>query len=82
LGDGGDVSKALWQYFAAVALLLFLLDHLWTFRGLDAARRLYESVGFSLVEELKVTQWGQEIDEQRYVRGRPKLTFGFAKAPG
>jgi Ca-activated chloride channel homolog len=26
LGDGGDVSKALWQYFAAAALILFLLD--------------------------------------------------------
>ncbi len=26
LGDGGTVSKALWQYFALAALLLFLLD--------------------------------------------------------
>jgi Ca-activated chloride channel family protein len=39
LGDGGAVSKALWQYFAAAALLLFLLDIFvrrapWTF-GLE-----------------------------------------------
>ena len=26
LGDGGSVSKALWQYFAAAALALFLVD--------------------------------------------------------
>jgi DNA-binding MarR family transcriptional regulator/GNAT superfamily N-acetyltransferase len=42
--------------------------HLWTFRGLDAARRLYESVGFELAEEWEGTQWGFVLPEQRFVR--------------
>jgi GNAT superfamily N-acetyltransferase len=39
---------------------------LWTFKGLDAARRLYEKGGFKLVEEQKGTQWGTEVIEQRF----------------
>ena len=39
---------------------------LWTFRGLESARRLYESVGFRLCEENPVAQWGQTILEQKY----------------
>ena len=39
---------------------------LWTFEGLGAARRLYEKVGFRLVEEQKGTQWGTEVNEQRF----------------
>lgn len=42
--------------------------HLWTFRGLDAARRLYETSGFALVEEWMGDQWGEEVMEQRFVR--------------
>ena len=42
--------------------------HLWTFKGLDAARKLYESVGFELVEEWSGDQWGQQLTEQRFVR--------------
>jgi GNAT superfamily N-acetyltransferase len=47
--------------------------HLWTFKGLDAALHLYESCGFSLVEERLGKQWGAEVMEQRMVRytGRP-----------
>jgi DNA-binding MarR family transcriptional regulator/GNAT superfamily N-acetyltransferase len=44
--------------------------HLWTFKGLDAARKLYESVGFELVEEWSGDQWGQQLTEQRFVRRR------------
>ncbi len=44
--------------------------HLWTFAGLDAARRLYEANGFTLVEERPGAQWGQEVREQRFVRKR------------
>lgn len=39
---------------------------LWTFEGLDAARRLYERAGFSLTEEHDVDQWGGMIREQKF----------------
>ena len=42
--------------------------HLWTFRGLDAARHLYESHGFVLQEERRGQQWGTAVLEQRFVR--------------
>lgn len=42
--------------------------HLWTFRGLEAARKLYEVAGFKLVEEWSGDQWGQALTEQRFVR--------------
>lgn len=44
---------------------------LWTFAGLDAARHLYESVGFTLAEEFTGSQWGTTVTEQRFVRHRP-----------
>lgn len=50
---------------------------LWTFAGLDAARHLYESCGFVLVEERRGTQWGTEVMEQRYIRRRPKGRDGW-----
>jgi DNA-binding MarR family transcriptional regulator/ribosomal protein S18 acetylase RimI-like enzyme len=40
---------------------------LWTFRGLDAARKLYEAHGFSLIEEMPGRQWGPEVMEQRFI---------------
>lgn len=40
--------------------------YLWTFQGLDAARRLYERHGFELCEEHRVDQWGQQINEQMF----------------
>ncbi len=40
--------------------------YLWTFEGLAAARRLYERAGFGLVEQRKGTQWGKEVNEQRF----------------
>jgi GNAT superfamily N-acetyltransferase len=39
---------------------------LWTFSGLDAARRLYEQAGFRLAEERRGAQWGREVTEQRF----------------
>lgn len=39
---------------------------LWTFKGLEDARRLYESQNFRLTEENQVAQWGQTIREQKY----------------
>ena len=44
---------------------------LWTFKGLDAARRLYEAQGFVQAEERAGRQWGEEVLEQRFVRARP-----------
>ena len=38
-----------------------------TFKGLEAARHLYEKAGFSLIEEQPGTKWGTEVIEQRYV---------------
>jgi len=39
---------------------------LWTFKGLDAARRLYERHHFRLCETNEVDQWGQHIREQKF----------------
>ena len=37
-----------------------------TFRGLDAARKLYEDVGFSLTHEELDISWGTPLHEQRF----------------
>ncbi|MCC8400668.1 helix-turn-helix domain-containing GNAT family N-acetyltransferase [Paraburkholderia sp. MMS20-SJTN17] len=42
--------------------------YLWTFKGLDAARHLYESFGFRLSEESEGAQWGTRVVEQRFDR--------------
>ncbi|CTQ54201.1 Acetyltransferase (GNAT) family protein [Roseibium album] len=44
--------------------------HLWTLKGLDAARSLYERSGFELVEEYVGDQWGKAVTEQKFVRNR------------
>ena len=41
--------------------------YLFTFKGLDAAKHLYEKGGFKLVEECRGSQWGAEVIEQKYV---------------
>jgi GNAT superfamily N-acetyltransferase len=40
--------------------------YLWTFKGLEDARRLYETLDFRLSEESQIAQWGQTITEQKY----------------
>lgn len=40
---------------------------LWTFRGLEPARHLYEKFGFRLAEQIEGDQWGKRVLEQRYV---------------
>jgi len=50
---------------------------LWTFKGLDAARRLYEEAGFDLIEERTGRQWGEEVIEQKFSRPHP-----FILSPG
>ena len=42
--------------------------HLWTFEGLDAARHLYEKSGFRLAHQQRGTQWGAEVNEQKFER--------------
>lgn len=42
-----------------------------TFKGLDAARRLYESAGFVLTQEEQGSQWGHVVTEQQFTRRRP-----------
>lgn len=42
--------------------------YLWTFEGLDAARHLYEQHGFRLDLQQPGSQWGREVNEQRFVR--------------
>ncbi len=44
--------------------------HLSTFRGLDAARRLYERNGFFLTDEQPGDQWGTVVLEQTFSRRR------------
>ncbi|MCO5399439.1 helix-turn-helix domain-containing GNAT family N-acetyltransferase [Ralstonia soli] len=39
-----------------------------TFKGLDAARHLYESFGFVLTREEEGTQWGSAVTEQQFRR--------------
>lgn len=41
---------------------------LWTFNKLTAARRLYESFGFTLTKEWVGSQWGSMITEQQFTR--------------
>ncbi len=44
----------------------YQLVYLWTFEGLDAARHLYEKFGFSLAHQQRGSQWGVEVNEQRF----------------
>jgi len=44
----------------------YRLVYLNTFEGLEPARHLYEKFGFKLVEQQKGTQWGKEVNEQRF----------------
>ncbi|WP_209008220.1 bifunctional helix-turn-helix transcriptional regulator/GNAT family N-acetyltransferase [Roseibium polysiphoniae] len=42
--------------------------HLWTLKGLEPARALYERNGFSLVDEYEGDQWGRSVTEQKFVK--------------
>jgi DNA-binding MarR family transcriptional regulator/GNAT superfamily N-acetyltransferase len=42
--------------------------HLWTYKGLDAAKKLYERHDFMLVKALTDNQWGNQVIEQKYIR--------------
>lgn len=49
----------------------FQTIHLSTFKGLDAARRLYQRHGFVLTSEQAGDQWGAVVQEQVFSRQRP-----------
>ena len=72
LRGGGVGHKLLSAAMAFCDAQDFTETHLWTFRGLDAARRLYEAAGFELAEQRPGCQWGKKVMEQRFVRKRPK----------
>ena len=66
-GVGRRLIDAAMEFIDAAG---FPETHLWTFSGLDAARRLYEQAGFELVEQHPGTQWGRTVEEQRFARRR------------
>jgi DNA-binding MarR family transcriptional regulator/GNAT superfamily N-acetyltransferase len=49
----------------------FCATRLWTFKGLDVARKLYEDSGFKLEQEQEGEQWGGRVTEQCFVRPGP-----------
>ncbi len=54
---------------------------LWTFKGLDAARHLYESLGFKLIRQQEGAQWGSAVSEQRFaLEGLKQLTLKNGRA--
>ncbi|KAG4433361.1 hypothetical protein IFR05_011167, partial [Cadophora sp. M221] len=67
---GGGVGKKMLD--AALAWAderRFEETHLWTFRGLDVARRLYEGRGFVLMDQDMKSMWeGHELLVQHFVR--------------
>ncbi|WP_278484240.1 bifunctional helix-turn-helix transcriptional regulator/GNAT family N-acetyltransferase [Achromobacter insolitus] len=65
---GMGVGRALLERALAFADAHYDETYLWTFKGLDAARHLYEAAGFKLAEESEGRQWGSVVVEQRFVR--------------
>ncbi|WP_055325650.1 helix-turn-helix domain-containing GNAT family N-acetyltransferase [Ralstonia solanacearum] len=64
-GVGRQLMKQAMQFVDA---LKFRETYLWTFKGLDSARHLYESFGFVLTNEAEGEQWGARVTEQRFSR--------------
>ncbi|WP_460549927.1 bifunctional helix-turn-helix transcriptional regulator/GNAT family N-acetyltransferase [Comamonas piscis] len=69
---GGGIGRQLMaQAMAFCDQRGFASTELWTFQGLDAARKLYESMGFALVHEAAGQQWGSMVVEQQFSRRLP-----------
>ena len=68
---GGGIGKALLsQALEFCDQQGFHETHLWTVKGLEAARKLYQQHGFYLAKEYYGDQWGTNILEQQFVRPR------------
>ncbi|MEW5736632.1 MAG: GNAT family N-acetyltransferase [Thermodesulfobacteriota bacterium] len=65
--QGRGVGRVLAQYVMEFCRKRHRRVFLWTFRGLESARAIYESYGFILAEEHESPQWGGLIPEQKYV---------------
>lgn len=69
---GMGVGRALLARAMAFVDAQYDETYLWTFKGLDAARHLYESAGFTLTHASEGRQWGSVVVEQRFSRPRPR----------
>ena len=67
---GSGVGRQLMSHAMRFVDERFSETYLWTFKGLDAARHLYESFGFQLTRESEGAQWGTKVIEQRFNRSR------------
>jgi DNA-binding MarR family transcriptional regulator/GNAT superfamily N-acetyltransferase len=65
---GSGVGRQLMSTTMAFVDERFKETYLWTFKGLHAARHLYESYGFQLTSEAEGAQWGTQVVEQRFNR--------------
>ncbi|MGO4302297.1 bifunctional helix-turn-helix transcriptional regulator/GNAT family N-acetyltransferase [Cupriavidus sp. RAF12] len=65
---GSGVGRQLMSHAMRFVDERFSETYLWTFKGLDAARHLYESFDFRLTSESEGTQWGTKVVEQRFNR--------------
>jgi DNA-binding MarR family transcriptional regulator/GNAT superfamily N-acetyltransferase len=65
---GSGVGRQLMSHAMRFVDERFSETYLWTFKGLDAARHLYESSGFRLTDEFEGAQWGTQVIEQRFSR--------------
>lgn len=63
-GHGGRLLRTALDFCAACRHPRVFL---WTFQGLDPARRLYERHGFRLAEQRHGQQWGTPVPEQRFM---------------
>ncbi|MDE1179283.1 helix-turn-helix domain-containing GNAT family N-acetyltransferase [Paraburkholderia sp.] len=65
---GSGIGRALLTRAMAFVDEHYDETYLWTFKGLDTARHLYESFGFTLTDEAEGAQWGTAVTEQRFSR--------------
>jgi len=66
LRDKGAGNRLMYEALDFCRRKKYQRVYLWTFKGLDAARHLYEKNGFKLVKEFTGTQWGTKVREQRF----------------